>query len=482
MSPTTTVAKRAHLSFTYRPGFSRALALFREAARRVPAYQDFLKKHGIRPDRVSSHEDFSRIPPTDKKNYIGQYGLADLCWDGSLEGARFISASSGSTGVPYYWPREVRHDIVTGRIFRRIYGDIFGVSAGRTLFLDMFALGTWLAGFQFYDGAVRVAESGNAITIAAPGIEKDAAVDAVKRLAGRFDRIVLAGYPPFIKDVLEHGAKSGIRWKTMDVRLLSAGEGFSELWRDRVLRLLGGKRLPHDFISVYGMAEAGVVAHETPLSVSLRRSADAVPELRAALVRDGNVSCLYQYDPAIRYFEPGESDSLLLTADGGIPLVRYNTRDQGGLLPHSAAALSPSARKADVAAWPLPFVYLFGRRDLSISFYALNIYVENIKRALESSPFASSFSSLFTMNVGHTKDLDQRFEITIELSPGAAPSSVPLAPLTRHVIGVLKQVNAEYAKLHSAIGQRAAPKITLVRHGMIETRPGRKHAWVRKQR
>jgi len=463
--------------------FRRALHLFKEAAARVPAYKDFLRTVKVNAASIKTQSDFAQVPLVDKSNYISKYTLPQLSWDGTVRTAKYISSSSGSTGIPFYWPRWRDQDVMTGRAFRHIYECIFDTKRGGTLFVNMFALGTWLAGLEFYEGAKSVADAGNEIVILTPGIEKTTAIDAIKRLAPSFDRTVLAGYPPFIKDVLEFGLKAGVDWTRMDIRLLTAGEAFSEMWRNRVLQIIGKEGSLSSVINVYGMAEAGVVAHETPLSIAARRFISQIPELNALLTHDGEVSPLFQYDPSTRYFEVAEHDSLVLTSDAGLPLIRYNTRDRGGLLQQATVSELLSSRLDEsTAPHPLcfPFVYLLGRRDFSISLYALIIYTENIKQALQTSPSASLLSGLFTMRVRQTPELDQRFEITVELAPGTAPRAVHTQSLARHVVNVLCRVNAEYAKLRASIGKRALPHLHLVCHGGLDTVPGRKHKWVKR--
>src|SRR5262245_12663454 len=102
-------------------GFKKAVALFHEAARRSPADKNFLDKLGVRPSSITTTDDFARLPRTDKPSYISQYSLEELSWDGTLETARYISTSSGSTGMPFFWPRGVVQDAMTGDIFRALY-------------------------------------------------------------------------------------------------------------------------------------------------------------------------------------------------------------------------------------------------------------------------------------------------------------------------------------------------------------------------
>jgi len=469
------------------PAFKRALNLFREAARRVPAYRHFLKKMKIKPDTIRTKTDFERVPLIDKKNYITQYSIEDLSWDGILASAKYISTSSGSTGIPFFWPRGRNQDAVVGMIFRQIYENIFGTRDASTLCVNSFALGTWIAGLEFYNATKWAADCGNPIVMVTPGIDGAEAVNEIKKLASSFRRVVLTGYPPFVKDIIELGKASGIAWKRLDVRLLTGGEAISETWRDYVLALIGKKNDVTSIINVYGMAESGVVAHETPASILFRRVLREISGINNMLPDDKSVMGLYQYYPTVRYFEVVSEGSLALTVDAGLPLIRYNTRDRGGILGFTEFMHRGGDRmieiarqyRVDLEKWRLPFVYLYGRKDLSVSFYAVNIYVENIKYALEPLFVASRLSGLFVMSVEHMANLDQRLEITVELSRGRMPNAALNKSITKLAASRLMQVNTEYARLSSAIGNRALPKIRTARYGEIHTIPGRKHKWVK---
>lgn len=235
------------------------------------------------------------------------------------------------------------------------------------------------------------------------------------------------------------------------------------------------------------MAETGVVGHETPLSIYIRRIAENFKGSRDTLLHEGEIVPIYQYDPMTRYLELGEDNVVMLTSDSGLPLIRYNTRDQGGILNYNE--IKNTWEKFNFANIPdimlqrwnqFPFIYLLGRRDLSISLYALNIYVENIKLALETSDESQFLSGFFSMRVGYARDLNQQFEIIIELARGIKPSTTISRHLVSHIVMTLRRINSEYAKLHSVIGQRALPKIRLVSYGEIETIPGKKHKWVKR--
>src|SRR5215831_11241787 len=66
------------------PGFERALATFRRAAREVPAYADFLRRNGVAAECVRTPRDFASVPPVTKANYLRHYPLNMLVWRGDM--------------------------------------------------------------------------------------------------------------------------------------------------------------------------------------------------------------------------------------------------------------------------------------------------------------------------------------------------------------------------------------------------------------
>ncbi|MDA1317155.1 MAG: hypothetical protein O3B87_03980 [bacterium] len=111
-----------------------SLALFYEAAVRVPAYKDFLKKNKINYKLIKSWEDFLSLPTINKKNYINKYPLKDLCWDGSISKPMILTATSGSTGEPSYFLRQEMLDWQYSLSMERYIKRAINGSRGSTLF------------------------------------------------------------------------------------------------------------------------------------------------------------------------------------------------------------------------------------------------------------------------------------------------------------------------------------------------------------
>jgi phenylacetate-CoA ligase len=469
-------------------GAERALALFHAAARRVPAYGDWLARQGCDPARIQTPTDWGRVPVMDKANYLRQYPLADLCWDGTLAGLHMISVSSGSTGQPFFWPRGIRQELATAGAFEEIYRYNFRAHERRTLVVVCFAMGTWIAGTFTFQATALVAQKGYPITLVTPGLNPTEILRCVRELGPQFEQVVLAGYPPFVKDVLDAGRAAGLDWAAYHIKMIFAGEVFSEAWRSHVLTLAGATDPLADSAALYGSADAAVLGHEWPLSVAVRRQAAAHPDRAAALFGEPRLPSLLQYDPVQRYFETLDGE-LVFTAATGIPLMRYNIHDRGGLLPAAevrtwcrAGGDDPIADLAADRAPNLPFVYLFGRSDFTVSFYGANVYPENVQAGLETAALRDRVTGKFVMYVIHDSEQRERLAIHIELAPGLLPESAGDLPhvLTDSIVAGVRRQNSEFANYVPPEAQ--VPLIHLHASGdPAWFAPGLKHRYTRKE-
>jgi phenylacetate-CoA ligase len=179
----------------------------------------------------------------------------------------------------------------------------------------------------------HLAAKGYPIAVVTPGNNKDEILRVVEELGSAFEQIVLLGYPPFIKDVIDSGIAHGLDWKRYAIKMVFAGEVFSEEWRTLVGERVGVRQILYDSASLYGTADAGVLGNETPLSICIRRYLAEHPEAARELFGKSRLPTLVQYDPLNRFFEAYEG-TLLFSGDNGIPLIRYHIADSGGLIPY----------------------------------------------------------------------------------------------------------------------------------------------------
>jgi phenylacetate-CoA ligase len=465
----------------------RALALFASVAATVPAYRAFLAEHGIDPAAVRDVDGFRALPLLTKDNYLRRHRLAQLCRGGELVGCDMIAVSSGSTGEPTFWPRSVADELAVTTRFEQVFHDSFDAARRPTLAVVCFALGSWVGGMYTASCCRHLAAKGYPITVITPGSDVEEILRVVTALGPQFEQVVLLGYPPFIKGVVDAGLARGVPWPDYRIKLVLAGEVFSEEWRTLMSQRAGGTDPCLDSVSLYGTADAGVLATETPLSICIRRYLSQHPAAARELFGQSRLPTLAQYDPRSRLFETHGS-TLLFTGDNGIPLIRYHIADTGGLTPFDDMlafladhGFDPIAQLGQCHRWrirELPFVHVFGRSQFAVSYYGANIYPENITVGLEQPAVAAWVTGKFVMESREDADRDRYLAIAVELAPGVAGNEQIRDAIAQSIAAQLRRLNSEFA--HYTPRHRQLPRVTL--HGNRDPEyfpPGVKHRYTR---
>jgi len=448
------------------------LKLFAEAAKRIPAYKDFLRKNSIKPERVKTILDFEKVPFTSKENYIFKYPLKDRCWDSRLDNSHTIAASSGSTGEPVFWPRDLSQEFDGALIHEHLLESVFDISKHKTLFVNSFGLGNWIAGIYTEFCLYLLRLKGVQFTLASPGYNQEETFKIIKNFSRYYDQTVIACHPPILKMMIENGVSEGISWNRLNVRFLGAGEGFSENWRDYLLSLVGQKDVWRTIINIYGSADAGLMGFETPLSILLHRLTSVDHELNKKVFRSDRNPYLYQYDPRFKYLETNSDSEILITAQATAPLLRYNIHDSGQVLsfsevfdkskvasPKLIASLAKSRIKT--SQWNLPFVAVFGRDKFMTSLYGVNIYPENIKAVLEHQSLQNFLTGRFECSKKADSNQDQYLLLNVEMRPGVSASDRVSRLLVGIFVDTLKTLNSEYKYVESRYGNKMHPVVNL---------------------
>jgi phenylacetate-CoA ligase len=467
------------------------IRLFQAAAARVPAYKDFLAKNGVAPAKIMSAADFRSVPPVDKKNYVSQYALEELCWDGTLKNKKLVyTATSGSTGVPYYFPRDAA---LEERIMLELEPYLRSLSPGRqptTLAIVSFGMGVWIGGVIVYQAFRLLGDRGYPVAVIAPGTNKKEIFEALAKIAPKYEQVILCGYPPFIKDVLDEAPEHGFDPSKRPLKLLFAAEAFSETFRDYVMRKAGTTDPLRDSANIYGSAELGAMAIETPLSIALRRRALEDKKLYSDLFSDaGKLPTLAQFHPGIVHFE--EQDGvLLLTGDNALPLIRYAIGDRGGVVDYDAAMAAAEAsspgfaekeRDAVAQSSPLPFVYVYERSDFAVKLYGAIIYAEHVRAALQVRALEASVTGKFSMSTEHDERQDEYLDVHVELKRGIEATEDLRLRVRDAVVTGLRERNAEYRYLSDNLKERVLPHLALWPLGHPEHfGAGGKQRWIKK--
>jgi len=466
----------------------KVLALFHRCAAEVPAYRRFLEVRGVNPAEITSFQKFQALPLMGKADYMRAYPLPERCLGGSLRGSDRVAVSSGSTGQPTFWPRSAAYELDVALRFEQVFYDSLRADERSTLAVVCFALGNWVGGLFTTSCCWHLARKGYPLMVATPGNNKAEIFRVVRELAPHFEQMVLLGYPPFVKDVIDAGTAEGIDWASYRPKLVFAGEVFSEEWRSLIGQRIGSMSPCLDSASLYGTADGGVLGNETPLSIAIRRWLSVHPDAARALFGESRLPTLVQYDPASRFFETHEG-TLVVSGENSVPLVRYHIADKGGVLEyeemwdflrkHGVHSLGELDLKDDFKPRNLPFVYVFGRADFTVSYYGANIYPENVTVGLEQPDIVAWVTGKFVLETQETEDGDKYLHIVVELLPGIEPETAMNPTIAESIRTQLMRLNSEFANYTPV--DKQLPRITLRSFADSEYFPvGVKHRYTRR--
>ncbi|GAA2687271.1 phenylacetate--CoA ligase family protein [Actinoplanes palleronii] len=452
------------------------MALFQRMAKSVPAYAEFLAGQRVDPDQVVTP---AQIPLMTKAAYINTYDLPSRCLGGTLTGSDIVAVSSGSSGRPTVWPRSVRDEAAVTARFEQVFAGAFQAAEKSTLAVVCFALGNWVGGMYTTAACRHLAADGYPITVATPGNDVDEILRVVGELGSYFDQVVLLGYPPFVKNVIDVGAARGTHWPSYQMKVVLAGEVFSEQWRDLIAARTGAADPAASSASLYGTADAGVLGNETPLSIRIRRFLADRPDAATRLFGDARLPTLVQYDPATRFFETVDG-TLVFSSDGAAPLLRYHIADEGGVIEHDRMIDFCREHGFDPGSGPdLPFVYVFGRSLFTVSYFGANIYPENVTVGLERPHVAPHVTGKFVLRTAEDADRDRHLSVVVELAPGEPATADLAASVAASIRTELLRLNSEFAHYVPAAYQ--SPQILLRPCGDPEFfPPGVKHRYTQR--
>jgi phenylacetate-CoA ligase len=428
----------------------RAAAAFYNARARVPAYQEFLARNGATDPRG-----FEEIPPMDKQNYIAQWPLEMLCQGGRLplRGA-VIDESSGSSGTATNWVRGAAERAATRRLIQ--YSTRATLGDEGFILLNCFALGPWATGMNVSMSLV------DRCVVKSIGPDAGKALATLKLFGPRY-KYVIAGYPPFLKSLID---ADDFDWAAYDVSAVVGGESMSE-----PLRRALNKRF-RTTISCFGASDLEInLAIETPFTVALRESIMSDGSLGSDIYGSEGVPMIFQYDPLNTFVESDVERSLLFTInrlENVSPRIRYNLRDRG--IVRTVAELEPILRDHGLSAQhmglrtALPVMFHWGRQDSSVAFFGCKITPEDIQHVVMQLARTLGSVANFALHPYDDADANKRLELWLEMDDGVALPA-DCATATLDLLRELAVVNQDFRESVKMIQPALRPTVVFHRFG-----------------
>ncbi|YAF97548.1 MAG: phenylacetate--CoA ligase family protein [Nodularia sp. CChRGM 3473] len=129
--------------------------------------------------------------------------------------------------------------------------------------------------------------------------------------------------------------------------------------------------------------------------------------------------------------------------------------------------------------YPLPFVYVFGRSNFTVSYFGANIYPENVTVGLEQSGIPAWVTGKFVLQVQEDADKNRFLSVVVELAPGIEGSEDKKQAIASSILSQLLRLNSEFANYVPPEYQ--LPQVTLAPMGDAEYFPiGVKHRYTRR--
>jgi len=412
-----------------------------------------VKSHG-KPRPVRTPEEWlAQLPVTNKRNYVDRWSLAERCLDGRIPPSGCeLDESAGSSGSPYTWVRSRSELEDVHRSLALLARHLLSNDGRPFVVLNAFSMGAWATG-------TNVAAALRAIgTVKSCGPDLDKVLGAMT-LLGPEPTYIICGYPPFLRSLLDAAEARGVDLSGVTLYGFVGGEGMTEAGRARLERTFT------TVWSAYGASDLDIgVAAETPISIWLRQRAAADPELAAALFgRVDRLPMIFQYDPCDYHVEtiasPTGANELVVTVTRPMlsPRIRYNVGDEGGTITFAAAIaecrrLGLDSAQAEKSPFHLPFLFIHGRSDQTLSFMGANLYPEDVAVGIGGHPDADHLGA-FCLELVEVDDDEVRPVIHLEVQASVA-SRADLA--SEIVVAIRDRLTAASADYRAALVESPA--------------------------
>lgn len=450
---------------------------------------------------LSSLKEFKELfPILDKDNYVRRHSLEELCQGGKLPHSGGFYKSAGTSGRPTLWVESLEEELYFDKAVAFIGHTLIDTSRNDYVIINCWAMGSWPTGINF---AAAARLEGKMVNV---GVNVQEAAEVLLALGPRF-KYLIAGYPPSVYHLVHEIKNRGANLKEYTIDIVSGGEGFVEEWRDVLLQELNNPTI----FSVYGSTDKGLgEGLETSLAYLVRSLLYAasmffidelavrrVMELRFRtgkapfdretakrflldfLRSEENIARLpmvFQFDPTQYYNEnllrmdPAQSREVpefvttILSPTITLPRVRYNIHDEGFVMKYGEVMTILEKYKIKIEDFNvrsdqyldlhLPFLFIFGRSDGTVSLDGANIFPEDIEQCLRQ--FDRMFSLLNSFQLFTTKDY--RLGVAVELLEGQEPSREFSSEIEAH----LKDSLAEYSFGYRELVHDRLPSANLV--------------------
>ena len=258
-------------------------------------------------------------------------------------------------------------------------------------------------------------------------------------------QIVIAGYPPFLKDLSDYAESHNHPLSDFCVVGVVGGQAISEAMRDQLIN--------HGFNQVYssyGASDLDInLGVESDYEILVRKTIENNPNLACELYgANKGLPMIFHYDPMNYHVECKEEDNLIFTCtrnDRSSPRVRYDLGDKGRV--YASSDVQALLQKYGVFQKPktnLPLMFVWGR-DSTVVFHGANLAFTELERAITES--ASLEHDVLKKAFYSYEDAEgvEHLEIWLELNDGVElPDAAKAQEHAQFLLAYLAQHNQDF--------------------------------------
>ena len=336
------------------------------------------------------------------------------------------------------------------------------IKDGQPIVLNTFSMGAWATGLNTtlsLLGVGRVKSMG-------PDIIK--VIDTLLEFGSDFE-YVIAGYPPFLKQVTD---SKEIDWNKYKISAIYGGEGISESMRDSLMKYYT------NVVGSYGASDLEInIAHESDFTIALRRALSQDENLKLSLVSQnrGIVPMVFQYNPYDYLIETNTEGELLVTicrVENLSPRIRYNIHDLGNVIQFSEIKnkLLEAGRRDLVDLAELDFAVLFhyGRSDLSVDYNGAVVGPEEIKQIINARDEWANIIKGFRLISYEDKESHKHLMFAIELNENETFPDEKSQSLLDEIVEQLQIMNLDFKSAHRTSPTKPEIRIYNFGEGIFE--------------
>lgn len=271
-----------------------------------------------------------------------------------------------------------------------------------------------------------------------------------KQLNNEKAQTIIAGYPPFLKDLAAYAQSKGHDLKEFSPIGIVGGQAISEAMRD-VLVNDGFAQI----YSSYGASDLDInLGVETEFEIGVRKAIEQNSGLARELYgANKGLPMIFHYDPMNYHVEcldkPEDKDSLLFTCardDRSSARIRYDLGDKGRV--YASSDIQALCAKYGIFLKPktdLPLMFVWGR-DSTVVFNGANLAFTELERAVTDVDQKGEILKKAFYTYHDERTGEEKLELWLELNEGVElPDSDERAESYAHdLIAKMAQLNQDF--------------------------------------